>query len=127
MKSRFYLGLCLLVCFLAMGFLNGFVLESIQNPVASTLEAAAEAALSGEQEKGSELYLQAQEQWQRCWKGIAAVSAHVPMEEIEKEFSQLPVYLSADHSTDFAAGCMRLASLIRAVAEAQNLHWWNLL
>lgn len=127
MKSRFYLGIGLLLLFLILGFAAGVILQNLHMPTAATLEAAAEAVLSGEREKGSALYLQAQEQWQRYWKGTAAVSAHIPIEEIEKEFSQLPVYLSADHSTDFAAGCMRLASLIRAVAEAQNLHWWNLL
>lgn len=127
MKSRFYLGIVLLVFFLVLGLATGAVLQRVHMPIAASLEAAAEAMLSGDTEESTALSRQAQKQWQRYWRGTAAVSGHLPIEEIEKEFSQLPAYLSAGHSTAFAACCLRLASLIRAVAEAQSFQWWNLL
>lgn len=127
MMSRFWLGVGLLVVFLALGIGAAAVLDGVHQPIAQSLEAAAEQSLSGDLEGGAILARQAQDSWQRYWRGTAAVSSHGPMEEIDSLFAQLPVYARENHRADFAACCVRLASLIRAIADAQSFQWWNLM
>lgn len=125
--NRLWFGAALLVLFLLMGIGIFVLLEKVNQPVASLLEQAARTALSPEPEAAALEAEQALALWQKYWRGIAAVSGHDPMEEIDSLFAQLPVYAQTRRWPDFAAVSTRLAQLIDAIAEAQSFTWWSLL
>lgn len=125
--NRLWFGVVLLVLFLGLGIGTSLLLDKAQQPVVAALETAAEQALSDHPASGAATAQQAQALWDRNWRGIAAVSLHGPMEEIDSLFAQLPVFASTAHWTDFSACCARLAKLVEAIGEAQNFSWWSLL
>ena len=125
--NRHRFGIALLVLLLGLGLGASWVLNSIQQPVIAALETAAEQALSADPEAGIETARQARILWDRNWHGIAAISSHSPMEEIDSLFAQLPVFAGGEHWVDFSACCARLAKMVEAIGEAQSLSWWSLL
>jgi len=125
--SRFWLGIGLLVIFLALSIGVAVALDAVHQPIAQSLDAAAEQSLAGDPEGAVMLAREAETRWQRYWRATAAVASHTPMDEIDGLFAQLFVYARQGRTVEFAAGCARLASLIRAIAEAQSFQWWNLM
>lgn len=125
--NRLWFGAALLVLFLLMGIVIFALFEKVNQPVTALLEQAARTALSPEPEAAVREAEQALALWEKSWRGIAAVSDHEPMEEIDSLFAQLPVYAGARRWPDFAAVSTRLAQLIAAIAEAQSFTWWSLL
>lgn len=125
--SRFWLGIGLLVLFLAMGLWISFSVDSIHQTIAETLDQAAAQTLSGDPEAGLALARQARSDWETRWRETASIADHAPMDEIDGLFAQLEIYGQTDNHADFAAYCSRLAKLVTAVGEAHTLNWWNLL
>lgn len=125
--SRFWLGIGLLVIFLVLGIGSEVALNRIHQPIAQSLEEAAEQGLGGNPKEAVAIAQKAEERWQKYWRATATVSSHNPMDEIDSLFAQLSVYAQKDRTVEFSAGCARLASLIRAIAEAQSFQWWNLM
>ena len=125
--ARFWIGIGLLAVFLTLGIGVTVAMEDIHEPMAELLEEAAEEALEGDMREASALADQAQRRWERFRKGTASVADHAPMDEIEGLFAQVQTFARAGRAEDFAAGCARLSSLVRAMSEAHGLGWWNLL
>ena len=125
--GRFWLGVGILVIFLAGGLWVSHTMDDVHQSIGSTLDAAAEYALDGDLESGFSLAQQARSNWQANWNWVATVADHEPMDEIDGLFSQLDAYRQSQRSIDFAACCARLSALVVAVGEAHSLTWWNLL
>lgn len=125
--SRFWIGVFLLVVFLGLGLWVAEAMDSIHMPIAQTLEQAAEDALAGDMESGVAQANAAYREWERYWRGTAAVADHAPMDEIDGLFAQVQSYARAGNAADFAAGCGRLSKLVEAIGEAHAPGWWNLL
>lgn len=124
MERRFYIGIGLLGLLLVLGVFAAWAMEQGQMPLAEKLELA---ALSEDLQTGIDLARQAKKQWKSCWKAVAAVADQTPMDEIDTLFAELEVYARENEQVHFAACCSQLASLLRAVAEAHKLSWWNML
>lgn len=125
--NRFWIGVAVLLLFLGLGLGSMFLLGRFREPLTDTLEAAAEDVLSGATEAGVEKVRLAWELWNRYRHGLAAVSSHEPMEEMDGLFARLPVYARAENWGEYAACCVRLSRLAEAIAEAQSCSWWSLL
>lgn len=125
--QRFWLGIGLLVLFLALGLWISYTMDGTHQTIAQTLDQAAEQTLSGDLDAGVALAQQAHSDWDTHWHKIASVADHAPMDEIDGLFAQLEIYSQTDSRADFAAYCARLAKLVSAVGEAHTLNWWNLL
>ena len=110
-----------------MGLGSMLLLGQFRETMTEALEAGAEAVLAGELETGTEKARQARAFWERYRKGLAAVSSHEPMEDMEELFARLAVYERTGDWTEYAVCCVRLAELAEAIAEAQGCSWWSLL
>ena len=125
--GRFWLGIGILVLFLVLGLWISSEMEDVHMSIADTLETAAEQALSGDMAAGQETARQAEAAWKKHWHASATVADHAPMDEIDGLLAQLECYSRAGQAGDFAACCTRISLLVRAMSEAHNLTWLNLL
>ena len=121
------LGVLLLVCLLGLGSFVSWKMDAMQLPLTEALDQAAEEALEGSFSRAVSLGEEAKGKWERQWNLTAALADHAPMDEIDGLFAQLKAYANQEEKTHYAACCWELSSLIRAVAEAHELSWWNLL
>lgn len=124
MERRFYLGVALLAVILVAGLFTGWAMEKRQQPVVRLLE---QAAQEEDLQSGAQLARQAKATWKKRWKAVAAVADHTPMDEIDKLFAELDIYIRENEDVHFYACCSQLASLLRAVSEAHALNWWNVM
>lgn len=127
MERRFYIGVGLLVGLLILGMFTAWAVERCQMPMATAMEQASQAALSGDFQNGVTLAQEAKESWVSHWKGVASIADHTPMDEIDGLFAEMEVYAQAGEDVHFSACCSQLASLLRAVSDAHRLSWWNVL
>lgn len=125
--KRMWLGLGILVLFLALGLWSSYSIEKQHVPLARDLESAAEAALSGDLTAGKEQAEKVKKEWENQWNPSATIVDHTPMDEIDSHFARLEVYAQTKNTEAFAAGCKQLAQLITATAEAHSFTWWNIL
>ena len=124
--KRGWLGLGILLVFLALGLWSSRTVERIYTPLTRQLEEASAVALSGDLERGMHLAQAARDTWHAYWRKTAALSNHAPMDEIDALFSRTVIFAQAGNRTDFAAHCAQLSALVEACAEAHRLTWWNL-
>ena len=127
MERRFWLGLGILLLLMAVGVWGVWGMGRIHDPVADTLDQAAKAAMEEDLDRAVSLSRQAEQAWQGKRDLAAAGSDHEPMDEIESLFAELEVYALEKEQMEFAAGCLRLSKLVRAMADAHSLRWWNFL
>ena len=125
--NRIWLGIGLLVVFLAFGLWSSFAVDAVYEPITQQLEEASAAALAGDLPGGAALAKEAQDSWHRYWRKTASLSNHAPMDEIDALFLRLQAFADAGNAPDFAANCAQLSALVDACAEAHRLTWWNLL
>ena len=125
--NRLWIGVAVLVLFLGLGLGSMLLLERFQETMTEALEASADAVLAGDPDTGMEKARQARAFWEKYRKGLAAVSSHEPMEDMEDLFARLAVYQQTGDWTAYAVCCVRLAELSEAIAEAQGCSWWSLL
>ncbi len=125
--GRFWLGVGLLLLFLALGIWVTYSMDTLHQPLSDTLQQAAEKSLSGDLEAGIALAQQARKIWEAHWHRSATFADHAPMDEIDGLFAQMEIYARAGKAVDFAAYCARLSNLIAAMGEAHSPNWWNLL
>ena len=125
--KRLWIGVILLSIMLvsSMGML--LFSRSFYKGFSETLEAAADAALSGSWEDAEKNSRQAQMQWDRHHRFFASFTDHEPVEEIELLLSRLELYQHARLAIDFADTCKSLAHLCEAIDESHNLKWWSVL
>ena len=125
--KRFWLGLGLLILLLALGFYETYRVNTLTLPVADAVEQAGNAAAEGDWPRAAGLLQQAQALWKKHWGFLSAMLHHGPMEEIDSQFSRAEALLESRSAGEFAAGCARLAELIRAMGEGHQLNFQNLL
>ena len=102
-------------------------MQTIHEAAALTLEQAAETALEGEMSQAVSQFRQAQQRWERYQRLSATVADHSPMDEIEMLFAEAEVYARQQNTVYFSASCAHLSRLVRAMSDAHQLTWWNLL
>lgn len=124
MEKKFYIGVGLLIFLLVFGFFVGFWVQKQQESIRNTVVAAQLATENDNMEEGLRLITQAQNRWQRIWKGMAAVSHHITLEEIDRIFAQL---FACRDDTEFILHSAELSSLLDALINDHVLSWWNLL
>ena len=90
--KHFWFGAGLLAALLALSLWTMGFLEDIHEPIRQDLDAAAEAVLSGDWNRGRALANQAEDAWEQKRNLIAALSSHLAIEEIDSLFRQLSVY-----------------------------------
>lgn len=125
--KRIWLGIGILVLFLALGIWGSHSMEKLHSPLAHDLEKAAKSALSGDMQLGEKLAKRAKEKWDEQWHRSAILADHAPMDEIDGLFARLEVFTETKNTEAFAAYCQQLAKLITATAEAHGFTWWNIL
>lgn len=125
--ARGWLGLGILLAFLALGFATAAVMNDAHDPTEALLTQAAEKALAGEFEEAVTLAKEAKNRWESHWNGTATVADHGPMDDVDALFAEMEIYAKAEEKPHFAAVCKELSRRIRAVAEAHRFSWWNVL
>ena len=123
--QRFLLGIGLLTVLLGLGLWVCGEADGTLLKISGQLEDAAGLYLSGSGDAAWEKIQQAQSFWQQKWHETAVYSDHAPMDEIDGLFAQLDSL--KENFREAAACCSRIAALIRAVAEAHDPGWWNIL
>ena len=125
--NRCWIGIGLLVLFLALGLWVMAEMDTAHGQISQELQQAVEQTLAGDSEQGILLAQQAKQHWEDARRGTASVADHAPMEEIDSLFAKLEVYAREKQTVAFAACCARLSSLVQAMGEVHGLQWWNLL
>ena len=125
--KRFWIGIALLAVMLGSGIWITIAANRVHGRISDTLSFASQAALKGDWDTAQGKTLEAMAKWERCRKATAAIADHEPMEEIDSLFSQLEVLLQLREAASFSALCARVSVLVRAVGEAHDISWWNLL
>lgn len=125
MGKRFYLGVGILIAFLALGLGTSFLMAQMHQSAAQALEEASALALSGQMEQAVSLAEDAYQQWDRHWKFTASVADHAPMDDVDQLFAEMTVYAQAEEREHFAACCAQLSQLVTGMSNAHCLAWWN--
>ena len=125
--QRFWIGIIVLTVILVLGILLTLLFSHIHHPLAQQLREAATAAQADDWEKATALAQTARADWKRYRPIISAAADHEPLEQMEYLLDQLQIYADNRHKADFCALCIRLAALADAMADSQQICWWNLL
>lgn len=125
--KRGWLGVALLIVLLIAGVVIQLGMDSLHRQSVQTLEQAAEASLAENWEQAETLALQARESWYSCYRLTASVADHAPMDEIDRLYGELLVYLRQRETVHFAATCAQLARMTHAMGEAHRFSFGNLL
>jgi flagellar basal body-associated protein FliL len=125
--QRFWIGIIVLAVILVLGILTMLLFSHIHHPLAQQLRESAAAAQAENWEKATALAENARAEWEQYRYLISASADHEPLEQMEYLLDQLEVYAADRQKADFAALCIRLANLAEAMADTQQIRWWNLL
>lgn len=125
--QRFWIGIIVLAVLLVLGILTMLLFSRIHHPMAQQLRESAAAAQAENWEKATALAENARAEWEQYRYLISASADHEPLEQMEYLLDQLEVYAADRQKADFAALCIRLANLAEAMADTQQIRWWNLL
>lgn len=127
MEKRFYLGIGLLALLLVISVLACFGMKAIHQPAEQALAQAAELALAGDMEQAVKLAQQSRSRWEHYRSCTASVADHSPMDDTENLFAEMEVYAAAGESAHFAACCLQLSNMAKAMYDAHSFTLWNLL
>ncbi|MBQ3251899.1 MAG: DUF4363 family protein [Oscillospiraceae bacterium] len=122
--GRFWFGVGLMILLLALGMYCAQAVTNSHEPIAQLLE---QAAMTPQQEDAAQLLKKARQDWDHHWNGMAILSDHGPMDEIDSLFAQAEAYARQGLAEELSALCMRLSQLVRATAENHSPTWWNFL
>ena len=125
--KRAMIGVFLLLFLPAAGMFAQWGMETLHDPIAHDLTAAAEAAGQQDWARAEAAGQSAQRVWRKSWRVNAALADHTPMEDIDSLFARAAVYRQQRDHTEYAATCRELARRIEAMAQAHTLRWRNLL
>lgn len=123
--TRFWLGLGVLAALLVSGFLLGKKMEMLNSEISCQLSQAAEYALAEEWAEAETFSQEAFQTWQQHRRFAASLTAHEPLEELDRMFDQLQIYEARRMTTEYAALCTLLSNLTEAMGEGHRLTWWN--
>lgn len=125
--KRLWLGLVLLAAMLSLGIWENIRIPALTEPIAQSLEEAAQAALAGSWETAAKKTDAARQCWLDGWDLLASTTHHGPMEEIDGLLAKAELLLQSRSGADFSACCSRLAEMVRALGEAHKVNLRNLL
>lgn len=125
--ARGWLGIGILIAFLALGFVTAGAMDNAHLPTEKLLAQAAEKTLNGNFEEAVSLGLQAKSRWDRHWNGTATVADHAPMDDVDALFAEMEIFAKTGEEPHFASVCKELSRRIQAVAGAHRFSWWNIL
>ena len=125
--TRGVIGVVLLLVLLAGGMFLQWTMDTIHAPIARELAQAAETGAREQWDAALQHQENAARLWQKSWHLTAAFADHLPMEDIDSLFSELPVYYTQKEQAHYVAVCRELARRIEAMSDAHRLTWWNLL
>ncbi len=124
--KRLWIGVILLLVFLAAGIVTTLSFHNIHTPMTQSLDQAADQAIAGQWESALGSAANARQRWEKYRNFGAMVADHEPLEEMDALFSQLDVYKQMNWQGEFAALCRQLARMTEALEESQALSWWTL-
>ena len=124
---RFWLGAALLAALLGVGLWTQAGMDRLHLPAAEDFSRAASAAMAGDWETARSLSARAAGNWRENRSFTASLADHSPMDEVDLLLAEMEIYRQAEDGPHFAACCVQLAAMSRAMADAHNLSWWNLL
>lgn len=125
--KRFWLGICILLILFSSGLVVSISFQRIHKSISENLVDAADAAMAENWEQAFHLARSAISRWERYHTLTAAFADHTPMDEMDALFVQLPIFAQKREDPHFAATCLELSFLAKAMAESHRLSWWNLL
>ena len=125
--KRLWIGVGILLFFLAAGIAVTVCFHHIHTPIQQTLEDASQKALAGQWEEAVALSQNARQRWERFRHFVAATADHEPLEEMDDLFSQLEICRAQRWEAEFAVLCARLAQMAAAMEESHAFAWWTLL
>lgn len=125
--KRVWFGVLLLVALLAGSIAVTGCMCQTHNAISQALQEASEFLLDDKYEIATKNIENAQNQWQKNWHFSATFADHDPMEEIDRMFAELGVYLRTENAEASAALCAELARAVDAMGDAHEPSWWNLL
>ena len=125
--KRLWIGLGILAVLICLGIGVTRYTHGIQEAISEELAQARERAGEGRWEECVARANRAYGLWQRHHSCLAAITDHKPMEDAERLFSQLFIYLEIRDPAAFSACCAGLEVLMHAIGETQAISWWNLL
>jgi outer membrane PBP1 activator LpoA protein len=121
------LGCGILAVILALGLALTACLSSLKSELCNAMDAAAEAALTGNWAEADTAAGEGRQTWLRHRNFVAAVVDHELLEEADTLFAQLEVYRRCRLSPEYAVVCRCLVRQMEAIGESQSLKWWHLL
>ena len=127
MEKRFYLGLGVLLLLLAVSVAAWLGMQAIHQPEEQFLARASDLALAGDMEQAVPLAEAARSRWERYRCVTASVADHSPMDDTENLFAEMAVYAAAGEDAHFAACCLQLSNMAKAMYDAHSFTLWNLL
>ena len=122
-----WIGVVCLVLLLMGGLYVDRVMGRSHAPVSQDLDRAAECAKADDWTGAEAFADRARENWEKNWHFSAAFADHEPMENIDALFSRLTVFAAAREKEEFGALCRELSRQVKAMGDAHDLKWWNLL
>ena len=125
--KRSIAGFALIGLLLAGGLLSSRWLVRSHVPMGQRMEQAAAYALKEDWTKANALVREVKDNWEKKWNLTACFADHGPMEEIDGLLAQLDAFSAEEEGTAFAAVCMELSREIKAIGDAHDLTWWNLM
>ena len=126
MKQLWY-GTALLILLFAASLLLGNHLEKACTQPIRDLDRATDAALEENWGLASALVIRAKKDWQRHRGITAALAHHDPLEEIDRDFTQLDVFTRTKDAVQFCALCAALEQNFENLQQSGRFRWWNLL
>lgn len=124
-RCRF--GISLLILLLILSICVTGLMDRFHSPLSSILEQAALCAETARWEDAAHYASCARNRWERYRKFSAALADHEPMEDIDRLFSELDIWLQAKEAEHCASICAQLSQSAEAMRDAHTLTWWNLL
>ena len=125
--KRCWIGVSFLVLLLLGGLFVDKIMGRSHVPISQALDRAAECAMAEDWTEAEVFAHRARETWEKNWHFSAAFADHEPMENIDALFSRLTVFAQAREKEEFAALCRELSRQTKAMGDAHDLKWWNLL
>lgn len=125
--KRSWIGVGLLVFLLACGIFTTWQMQRIHNPMAEDIKQASEMAEAGQWDTSENYVNHAKQQWDQNWGFAASMADHEPMERINALFAQLEVCGRHKEKVSYCLLCAQLQEELKAMGEAHQFVWWNLL
>lgn len=125
--KRMWLGIGILTVILVIGILISGFFSALHLPIAAELEQAVVCAAENDWAAATERIYHANETWRQYRHCIAAIADHEPVEQIDADFARLFILCDWQEEPEFSATAMALSRQTQAMANSQQIHWWDLL